>query len=485
MKTPVVTTPNERSRGPGLTKLSRDHLEVIRRHYEHAPELNVFAKGYRKLLAHYYNLLIPKDASVLEIGCGTGELLSLLQTRAICGIDPAEGQINKARARLPYGRFFVQAGEDLSLTGKFDAIIISDTLNFSADVQLLLQRLHNVSTPKTRLFINFYSQLWRPALELASRLGLRSQQPPGNWISPSDVFGLLYLADWEPIKRQSRILYPALTPLLNQGFNRWLAPLLPPLCLSMFITARPKPRSAIRERTVSVVIPARNEAGNIEAAVERTPTMGAWTELIFVEGNSKDDTWAEILRIKAKHPHKRIKALQQSEKGKGNAVREGFAAAEGNILMILDADLTMPPEELPKFFAAVANGHCDFANGSRLVYPMERRAMRFLNMCANKAFSILFTWLLDQPVKDTLCGTKVLTRENYGKIIANRSYFGDFDPFCDFDLLFGAAKLNLKISDVPIRYQDRTYGQTNVHRWRHGMMLLKMVLVAARKLKFV
>ena len=379
----------------------------------------------------------------------------------------------------------MQAGEDLSLTGKFDAIIISDTLNFSADVQLLLQRLHNVSTPKTRLFINFYSQLWRPVLELASRLGLRSQQPPGNWLSPSDVLGLLYLADWEPIKRQSRILYPALTPLLNQGFNRWLAPLLPFLCLSMFVTARPKPRGAIRERTVSVVIPARNEAGNIEAAVARTPTMGAWTELIFVEGNSKDDTWAEIQRIKAEHPHKRIKTLQQSGKGKGNAVREGFAAAEGSILMILDADLTMPPEDLPKFFAAVANGHCDFANGSRLVYPMERRAMRFLNMCANKAFSILFTWLLDQPVKDTLCGTKVLTKEDYGKIIGNRSYFGDFDPFGDFDLLFGADKLNLKIADIPIRYQDRTYGQTNIQRWRHGLMLLKMVLFAARKLKFV
>jgi glycosyltransferase involved in cell wall biosynthesis len=213
--------------------------------------------------------------------------------------------------------------------------------------------------------------------------------------------------------------------------------------------------------------------------------MGAWTELIFVEGNSMDDTWAEIQRIKTSYPQKRIKALQQSGKGKGNAVREGFGVAEGNILMILDADLTMPPEELPKFFEAVANGHCDFANGSRLVYPMEHKAMRFLNMCANKAFSILFTWLLDQPVKDTLCGTKVLAREDYSKIVANRSYFGDFDPFGDFDLLFGADKLSLKISDIPIRYQDRTYGKTNIHRWKHGLLLCKRVCFAARKLKFV
>jgi SAM-dependent methyltransferase len=485
VKIPVATTPDEQAHQIGLTKLSRNHLEMIRRHYEKAPELNAFAKGYRKLLAHYYNLLIPADASVLEIGCGTGELLSLLHTKTICGIDLSERQINDARKRLSHGRFFVQAGEELSLTGSFDAIIISDTLNYSADVQLLLQRLHNVSTPKTRLFINFYSQLWRPVLEFASWLGLRSQQPPGNWLSSSDVLGLLYLADWEPIKRQSRILFPSLIPFLSGGINRWLAPLLPFLCLSIFVTARPKPRDGIRDRTVSVVIPACNEAGNIEGAVARTPIMGTWTELIFVEGNSKDETWAEIQRIKKEHPQKRIKALQQSGKGKGNAVREGFAAAEGNILMILDADLTMPSEELPKFFAAVADGHCDFANGSRLVYPMERGAMRFLNMCANKVFSILFTWLLNQPIKDTLCGTKVLTKENYTRIIANRSYFGDFDPFGDFDLLFGADKLNLKISEIPIRYQSRTYGHTNIDRWKHGLILLRMVLFAARKLKFV
>jgi SAM-dependent methyltransferase len=485
VKIPVATTPDEQAHQIGLTKLSRDHLEMIRRHYEKAPEPNAFAKSYRKLLAHYYNLLIPSDASVLEIGCGTGELLSLLQTKTICGIDLSERQINGARKRLPHGRFLVQAGEELSLTEPFDVIIVSDTLNYAADAQLLLQRLHNVSTPRTRLFINFYSQLWRPLLEFASWLGLRSQQPPGNWLSSSDVLGLLYLADWEPIKRQSRILYPSLTPFLNESLNRWLAPLLPFLCLSVFVTARPKPREMIRDRTVSVVIPARNEAGNIGAAVARTPIMGTWTELIFVEGNSKDETWAEIQRIKNAHPQKRIKTLQQSGEGKGNAVREGFAAAEGNILMILDADLTMPPEELSKFFAAVANGQCDFANGSRLVYPMERNAMRFLNMCANKAFSVLFTWLLNQPIKDTLCGTKVLTKENYTRVIANRSYFGDFDPFGDFDLLFGADKLSLKIADIPIRYQDRIYGQSNIDRWKHGLMLLKMVFFAARKLKFV
>jgi glycosyltransferase involved in cell wall biosynthesis len=233
------------------------------------------------------------------------------------------------------------------------------------------------------------------------------------------------------------------------------------------------------------VIPARNEAGNIEAAVLRTPDMGAGTELIFVEGHSKDNTWEEIERVAREHPERRIRTMRQAGQGKGDAVRAGFAAAEGDLFIILDADLTVPPEELPKFYAAIASGRAEFANGSRLVYPMEKDAMRFLNMCANKTFGILFTWMLGQSLKDTLCGTKVLRRADYERIVANRAYFGDFDPFGDFDLLFGAARLNMKIVDVPVRYRDRTYGSTNIHRWRHGWLLLRMVLFAARKLKFV
>jgi glycosyltransferase involved in cell wall biosynthesis len=237
--------------------------------------------------------------------------------------------------------------------------------------------------------------------------------------------------------------------------------------------------------SVSVIIPARNEAGNIAAAVERIPTMGTGTELIFVEGHSRDDTWSQIQRTAAEHPHLSIKILRQTGKGKGDAVRAGFAAATGDILMILDADLTMPPEELPKFYEVIASGKAEFANGVRLVYPMDEKAMQFLNLCANKTFGLIFTWLLGQPVKDTLCGTKALSRAHYEKIAANRAYFGEFDPFGDFDLLFGAAKLNLKIADIPIRYRQRTYGETNIQRWRHGWLLLRMVIFAARKLKFV
>lgn len=469
-----------------LPDITRQHLEKIRAFYEAAPvQLNWAARGYRRLLAHYYNLLIPAEASVLEIGCGSGELLARLHAIRKVGVDLSARQIAAARTRLPDAEFHVQAGEALELGERFDYIIVSDTLNLAADVQLLLERLHRVSHPNTRLVFNYYSSLWRPLLVLAGWLGVRSPQPRSSWISTADMRNFLQLADWQPVFTQLRLLLPFRCLGLEQPVNRFLAPLFGWFCLTVFCAARPVRPGPPAPRTVSVIIPARNEAGNIEAAVLRTPELGAGTELIFVEGHSRDDTWARIQRVQREHPERNIKIMQQAGKGKGDAVRLGFAAATGDILMILDADLTMPPEELPKFYEVLASGRAEFANGVRLVYPMDEKAMQFLNLCANKAFGLIFTWLLGQPVKDTLCGTKVLSRAHYQKIAANRAYFGDFDPFGDFDLLFGAAKLNLKIADVPIRYKERTYGTTNIQRWSHGWLLLRMVLFAARKLKFV
>jgi SAM-dependent methyltransferase len=466
---------------------SAEHLKRVRNHFDNLAPLRGPALAYRGMLAHYYNLIIPATASVLEIGCGAGDLLCELKAREVAGVDISEPQLVAARRKLPEALFLCQSGETLDLGDrKFDYIIISDTLNYSADVQKLLARALAHAKSDTRLVINCHNTLWRPFMALATFLGLRTRGPENSWLSRADVASLANLAGWDVIKMQTRILLPLPLGFISGLINRWLAPLFPWFCFSLFIMARPKPAAKAAAPSVSVVIPARNEAGNIEAAILRTPEMGAWTEIIFVEGNSTDNTWAEIQRLEALYKgRRRIKILQQSGKGKGNAVRDGYAVAEGDILMILDADLTMPPEELPKFYHALTSGTCDFANGSRLVYPMEDKAMQFLNLCANKVFGIIFSWLLDQQVKDTLCGTKVLTKAHYLNIAAHRSYFGDFDPFGDFDLLFGADKQNLKIVDIPIRYKERTYGSTNIQRWSHGVLLLRMVLFAARKLKFV
>ena len=485
---PIITrySTNTYSMTQPLGRLSADHLDTVRAHFDrHAPATTRASRSYRRLLANYYNRLIPAGASVLEVGCGDGELLALIHAGRKTGIDLSEAQLAHARARMPEATFIAQAGELLDLNTTFDVIILSETLDLSADVQRLLEQLATVSTPSTRLLINFHNNLWRPIFTAGEWLKLRAPVPASSWLSSHDVENLLELSQWETIKRQPRLLWPVETPLISPLLNRWIAPLFPFGCLAIFTIARLRPVTATQPLSVSVIIPARNEAGNIEAAVQRTPNMGAWTELIFVEGHSRDHTWAEIERVRAAYPDRRITTLRQTGKGKGNAVREGYAVAQGDILMILDADLTMPPEELPKFYEAVASGKAEFANGSRLVYPMEEKAMQFLNMIANKFFGVAFSWLLGQRVKDTLCGTKVLRRSHYLTIAANRSYFGEFDPFGDFDLLFGADKQNLKIRDIPIRYRERTYGSTNIQRWRHGLLLFRMLGVAARKLKFV
>ena len=342
-----------------------------------------------------------------------------------------------------------------------------------------------VFTDTARLLVNVYNTLWRPVLGSARRLRLAAEQPASNWLSQRDVINLCTLADWDVFKTFGAILLPVPLGSLSTFVNRWLAPFLGSLCLSIFFVARRSGMPRRESSVVSVVIPARNEAGSIAQTIERVPPLGRETELIFIEGHSKDDTREVISALPDTFAHGRIIKLRQSGKGKGNAVIEGFRAASGGILMILDADLTMPPEDLPKFVEALSSGKGDFANGVRLVYPMDERAMKFANLCANKMFSLVFSWLLGQPLKDTLCGTKVLWREDYERIDSGRAYFGDFDPFGDFDLLFGADKQSLKIVDIPIRYKERFYGDTNIQRWKHGVILIRMMLFAARRLKFV
>lgn len=442
-------------------------------------------RGYHHLLKSYYQFLVPEASRVLEMGCGGGDLLASIKPSRGVGIDYSVEMVNMARERHPECSFETVDAMNMPGDEKFDYILMSDLVNDAKDVQQLFEQAQRHAFQHTRLVVNFFNSLWRPVLRVAEWFGAKSPTPPQNWLSMSDVKNLLHLAGWEVIKTDHRILWPVSTPLVGPFFNRYVAPFLKHLCLTQFIVARPRPLpSHYRDYSCTVVIPARNEAGNIEAAIQRTPELGMSTEILFVEGHSTDNTWDEIQRVIKDYPDRNIRAMRQSSKGKGGAVREAFATASGQVLFILDADLTMPPEDLPKFYDVIKTGCADFVNGVRLVYPMEEEAMRFFNMLGNKFFSLAFSWLLGQPIKDTLCGTKVLFRKDYEAIAQNRKYFGDFDPFGDFDLLFGAAKLNRRMMDLPIRYQARTYGETNISRWRHGCILLRMVGFAARRLKF-
>jgi hypothetical protein len=386
-----------------------------------------------------------------------------------------------------FGKVQPRLGTD---AGPIDAeyVILNGTLHYQRDIQGYLAELRQRVGDRSRLIVVYYSALWRPLMQLATRLGWRTKSPEENWLSHSDMSNLLQLADFETLRIDSRVLIPVHVPLVSAFVNRYLAPLPGIRLLAMLnvLIARPAERPADWRPSVSIVVPARNEAGNIDNAVRRLPRMGPDDELIFIEGGSSDDTWTRIEEAVARQsPGLRIVAAKQDGKGKGDAVRKGFAMARNEILMILDADLTVPPEDLPKFYAAITRGTGEFINGSRLVYPMEGGAMRFMNLLGNKFFAAAFSFVLGQRFKDTLCGTKVLRRSDYERIAAHRSYFGDFDPFGDFDLIFGAARMGLKIVEVPIRYRDRTYGTTNISRWRHGAILLGMLAFAANRLKFI
>ena len=446
---------------------------------------------YWNEITNYCNYFSNNTLSVLEIGCGTGELIASINGVRKLGIDFSPEMINTAKRKFPETEFMVMDAEELKLNEKFDLVIISNLIGFTSDIQKVFEEVQKVCHPETKIIVTYYNHLWEPLLKFFEMVGLKTPTPTQNWLTQADIKNLLFIAGFDVYRETKRMLFPVNIPLLSSFLNKFIAtlPLIKYFTINNYSFAKQLSISAADANdrySVSIVIPARNESGNLEGGLLRIPKFGRSQEIIFVEGNSTDDTWQKIEEIAEKYKNDyTIITAKQEGKGKYDAVKKGFSLATGDVLMILDADLTVPPEDLPKFYNAIATGKGDFINGCRLVYPMEKQAMRFLNMLGNKFFSIMFSWLLSQPLKDTLCGTKVIRRSDYLKLAANRKFFGDFDPFGDFDLLFGAFKLNLKIVELPIRYRERTYGETNISRFKHGLILLRMVIFAMRKIKFI
>ena len=451
---------------------------------EDEPRWRARNRTYHRQLESVYRFLIPPGASVLEIGCGSGDLLAALEPGAGVGVDVSGEMIELARSRHPELEFVVASGDRIELGRTFDVVVLSDLVPFAYDIGALFDAVARHSHPRTRVIVNSYSQLWRPLIRLAEALRLKARKPVRNWVGAEDVRNLLELSGFEQITHARRILLPKRIPLLTAFLNGFVANVWPfnHLCLTYWIVARPAPRP-LGAHTVSVICPCRNEAGNVPALVARLPELGEATELVFVEGGSADHTRTAIEREMRLHPERDIVLLDQTGSGKGDAVRTGFAAAKHDVLMVLDGDLSVAPEDLPKFYSALVGGRAELVNGSRLVYDLEPASMRFLNMLGNKVFSLLLRAILGQHVKDTLCGTKVVFRSDYERIAAGRSYFGDFDPFGDFDLLFGAGRLGFKIVDLPVRYHPRSYGRTNISRFRHGLILLRMTAFAFWKFR--
>lgn len=488
---------SERGRaGSGIARNSDSHRwqESLRRFYDRVrPQTGQgWTRYYYRRIEQRLAHIIEPGARVLDIGCGDGTLLASLRPSVGVGVDFNAAAVERARKKHPDLRFLHTRGEDLhALDEPFDYVVICQALGDIYDVRTLFRSVQSVCHARTRLVIVHYNRLWQPILRLMEWLRFKPTLPEQNWLPADEVAHLLNLSGFEAVRTFGMTIAPLYVPVLSGFLNRWVGnlPIIGSLGLNYVIVARPvtlQIKQLNPQASVSIVVPACNEAGHIEPLLKRIPTLSPEQEIIFVEGGSRDDTWDVIQRVVRNYsgPHK-IRCMQQDGKGKGDAVRKAFACATGEVLMILDADISVPPEELQTFYDVLVSGQGEFINGSRMVYLMDRRAMRFLNLLGNKAFGWIFTYLLSQRFRDTLCGTKVLTRADYLRIRENRSYFGDFDPFGDFELLFGAARLNRKIVDVPVHYKARTYGETNISRFNHGWLLLRMCVVAARKLKFV
>ncbi len=492
--TDAVTLPADKRWKAGLDVDADRWQQAVSRCYDetYARPSRVRPRYPLRLIQNRLATMVEPNSRVLDIGCGDGRLLAALQPSVGVGVDLSRRIIAHARRQYPLLRFVHMRGEDVqSLGDTFDYVIISRVLAEVYDHRKLFNSLRAVCHSRTRLIIVDKTPLGRIAHGLGKLFRTARPKLNRNSVPIRDIRNMLELSGFETIRSFEMMISPIPMPPVSGLLNRYIAnlPILRHLCLYQVLIARPSGQGVVagnRPKSVSVIVPARNEAGHIRELVARVPVFAPRQEIIFVEGGSSDDTWQVVQDVVRTYDGPlNVTCMRQDGVGKGDAVRKGFAAATGDVLMILDADLTVSPEELPTFYETLARGYGEFVNGSRTVYPMECGAMRRLNVLGNRLFACIFTYLLGHRFRDTLCGTKVVTREDYERFARNRKCFGDFDPFGDFDLIFGAARLNLKTVDVPVHYMARRYGQTNISRFRHGWLLLRMCLLAARKIKFI
>ena len=430
--------------------------------------------------------IVEPGKRVLEIRCATGHLLDSVQPSYGVGVEISDKMIGIAQAKFPNLHFLRSDPEELELDEQFDYVLFSHIFD-TVDLLSSLERMRKCCHPDSRIVVYSYNYLWQPVLELASRWGLRAKSFEPNWVSEHDVRGFLDLAGFEAVRTHRRLIFPKWIPLVSYLLNDVLATLpgFRRLCLVQITVARPKPTPRRAEDvSVSVIIPCRNERDNVAPAVERMPRMGKHTEIIFCDDKSTDGTGAEVERMIQKYSDRDIRLVPGPAICKAENVWTGFRAARGDVLMILDGDLAVMPEELPYFLEALTAGTGEFINGSRLVYPIPELAMKFSNMVGNKVFGALFSYLLDQRIKDTLCGTKVLWRKDWQRIEPDLGNWGIQDRWGDYELLFGASKLHLPIRDLPVHYQERVYGVTKMTRvFANGMRMLGICWGAWRRLK--
>jgi SAM-dependent methyltransferase len=468
---------------------TRNHLAKIALRREEWINRNRY---YYELLNRLLRFLVEPQKRVLSVRCGTGNLLAVVQPVRGKGIDICPEIVEVAQQRnrsFEFAVAFPDKEEFRRAFGpeeKFDYILFND-IGDTVDILQALRNLKPLCQRHTRVLVITYNRLWEPLVAFAEWIGMKVPRTEQNWLSTLDIANLLQLAGFEALETHRVVILPKYVPLVSAFLNRFCArlPVLKRLCMTQVVVGRLVPPPVAKEElSVSVIVPCKDEMGNVEDAAQRIPELGRQTEIIFCDDQSTDGTADEVLRVQSLYLDKDIRLERGPGVSKSRNVWTGFDAATGDILMILDADLTTIPEELPYFVDVIASGQAEFVNGSRLVYPVPKGAMTTANMLGNKFFSVAFTYLLGQHVKDTLCGTKVFWRSDWERIKPMLGSWGIEDRWGDYELLFGAAKLNLKILDLPVHYQERIYGSTKMTKvFRNGLVMLRMCWHGFLKLK--
>lgn len=466
----------------------------IKEHYnKYAHSISKWQKRWRYyyyLIARYFKFVVAPDSRVLDLACGTGDLLAKLKPKFGLGIDISQNVIEEAVTRHPESNLkFVCANVEnlnLDLDEKFDYIILNETLGEILDIQKLLKNISKFCSPDTRIIINQYNPIWETILKSGEKIKLKMPELVSNWISMDDIENFIYITGYETIQKYFFILFPIYIPVLSAIFNRFIAkwPVIRRLTLHQMLVARYIfPPMKPEELSCSLILTCRDEKQNIEPLVRHIPKLGGPTEILFVEGHSTDGTREEIERVITKYKDKNIKLFIQDGIGQKDAFRKGLEKSTGELIIWLEADMTTPPEDVENLWDAYARRKGEYINGTRLVYKMPKGSMPLINLIGNRLFGNVFTGLLGQRFTDTLCGLKAISRKNWEKIIEQSSFFGNFDPFGDFELIFGSIKNNLKVSEVPVKYFPRNYGETKTHPLKHGWLLFKMYWVAYKKFK--
>jgi SAM-dependent methyltransferase len=453
-------------------RLLREHNERIAAHFgglaSSYRQLKHRNRYYNQFLIRWCRSFIAPGQRILDVGCGRGDVLAELKPAGGVGIDLSQAMVEAAAAEFPNLSFRHAAVEDFDGEAGFDAALLINTAEYTFDMGAVIARCHRALRDNGKLLLTTANPLWSPVFHFASRLGLRIPECERLFVTNEDLVNLLRLHGFDVVYKRMSLLVPKYIPFLSDFLNNtWSRiPILRLLSSTQFIVARKVP-AARREYSVSIVVPCYNERGNIERCIREVRKIGSRTELLFVDDGSKDGT-AEAVDP-ALNPDIDVRVIRYTpNRGKGHAVTMGFNAASGDIVMILDADLTTMPEELAPVYEAFAAGHAEFVNGTRFIYPMEGRAMKWANYVGNKMFNILVSLVMECRVSDTLCGTKAMFRRNYISMEMGR------DPWGDYDFLFGAAQQRLLIRELPVHYRERLAGFSKMNSMKHTVNLLRM-----------